>query len=152
MEFSNQIIGFQELIQFLLSSFLILVHRSANNIPLTAEPETISDKVIRFITQNYDKELTLADLSNYVYVSPYHLSHTFKENVGVSPIQFLIQYRIDEAKKMLIDSNIPIREIAYKVGYPNANYFNLLFKKMTGMAPGKFRKKRVSYRDVKARQ
>lgn len=104
---------------------------------------SISERTKKFIEQNYHLELSLNDLANQIYVSPYHLSRTFKDEAGVSPIQYLIQHRIEIAKKLLENSNLPVSEIAYKVGYPNANYFNLIFKKIAGTSPGKYRKKNI---------
>jgi AraC-like DNA-binding protein len=101
---------------------------------------SISEKAKRFIEQNYHIDLSLNDLANHIFVSPYHLSHTFKSDVGVSPISYLIQYRIEISKKMLKTSSLTIAEIAYRVGYPNSNYFNLIFKKIAGVSPGKYRK------------
>ncbi|WP_186438446.1 helix-turn-helix domain-containing protein [Cohnella terricola] len=95
-----------------------------------------------YIEKNFHLELSLSDLAQIVFVSPYHLAHIFKEEVGMSPIQYLIKCRIDEAKRMLVETGYSVREIASRVGYPNANYFNLLFSKMTGDSPGKYRKRK----------
>jgi len=95
-----------------------------------------------YIESNFQLELSLSDLAQIVYVSPYHLAHVFKEEVGMSPIQYLIKCRIDEAKRLLLATDFSVREIATRVGYPNANYFNLLFSKLTGDSPGKYRKRR----------
>ncbi|MHB8061556.1 MAG: helix-turn-helix transcriptional regulator, partial [Ruminiclostridium sp.] len=99
----------------------------------------ISYKVKMYIEENFQKDLSLNDLSDIVYVSPYHLAHTFKDEMGVSPIQYLINCRIEAAKKLLQNSSKSVVEIASQVGYSNANYFNILFKKATGKSPGKFR-------------
>lgn len=101
---------------------------------------TLAQIVRGYIERNFQLELSLSDLAQFVFVSPYHLAHVFKEEIGMSPIQYLIKCRIDEAKRLLLNTEAPVREIALKVGYPNANYFNLLFSKMTGKSPGKFRK------------
>ncbi|MFC5531284.1 helix-turn-helix transcriptional regulator [Cohnella yongneupensis] len=101
---------------------------------------SVAQNVKVYIEQHYDLELSLSDLAQQVFVSPYHLAHVFKEEVGMSPIQYLIKCRIDEAKRLLIETEQSVRDIALKVGYPNANYFNLLFSKMTGHSPGKYRK------------
>jgi AraC-like DNA-binding protein len=102
---------------------------------------SLAQNVRVYIEQNYQLELSLSDLAQRVYVSPYHLAHLFKEEVGMSPIQYLIKCRIDEAKRLLNETDHSVREIAMRVGYPNANYFNLLFSKIAGISPGKFRKR-----------
>lgn len=132
--------GSSEIAAYLLNALLLKIIRckyAAN----TDHASSISEKAKRFMEQNYHIDLSLNDLANHIFVSPYHLSRTFKNDVGVSPIQYLIQYRIEVAKKLLRTTNLSIAEIAYKIGYPNPNYFNLIFKKLTGTSPGKFRKR-----------
>jgi YesN/AraC family two-component response regulator len=132
--------GYQDIIISLLKSVIIKVFR------LLEKKEsnlitTVSQIVKRYIEENFRQELSLNDLANHVYVSPYHLAHVFKEEVGLPPIQYMIQCRIEEAKRLLTHSNLSVREIASIVGYENANYFNLLFKKIEGEPPGKYRKR-----------
>ncbi|PLS03165.1 AraC family transcriptional regulator [Neobacillus cucumis] len=139
-EYKNNDPGSQEIISSLLKTLIIKILRiscSANS----SQNVSISDKVKKYISENYNRDISLNELANIVFVNPYHLAHTFKDETGISPIQYLITYRIDIAKTLLLTTNSPIVEIASKVGYPNANYFNLLFKKYTGYSPGKFRKK-----------
>lgn len=139
-EYKNNDPGSQEIISSLLKTLIIKILRiscSANS----SQNSSISDKVKKYICENYNRDISLNELANIVFVNPYHLAHTFKDETGISPIQYLITHRIDIAKTLLLTTNSPISEIASKVGYPNANYFNLLFKKYTGYSPGKFRKK-----------
>ncbi len=158
-EARNPQLGSQEVISSLLQTLLIHFLREMDSLkehiplvePSPVVPETarspnnetaisLAQNVRGYIERNYHLELSLSDLAQLVFVSPYHLAHVFKEDVGMSPIQYLIKCRIDEAKRLLIDTNHSVRDIAQQVGYPNANYFNLLFSKMTGHSPGKFRK------------
>lgn len=97
-------------------------------------------QIIKYIESHFKENITLADLSEYTNVSIYHLAHTFKEKMGISPIQYVINCRIEYAKKLLVNSQMPIIDIAYETGYDNPNYFNMLFKKICGMSPGQFRK------------
>lgn len=137
-EYSTRSYGYMELNSSLLYSIIIILYRKMDFI----ESKSISQatyKVKKYIEENFNKDLSLNDLSDLVYISPYHLAHTFKDEMGVSPIQYLINCRIEEAKKLLLNSNQSISDIAAHVGYSNANYFNILFKKATGKSPGKFR-------------
>lgn len=138
-EYHNNDLGSDEIISLLLKTLIIKILRimfSTNS----GQNTSISEKVKKYITENFNRDLSLTELANVVFVNPYHLAHTFKDETGISPIQYLITYRIEVAKTMLLSTNLSIREIASNVGYPNANYFNLLFKKFTGYSPGKFRK------------
>jgi AraC-like DNA-binding protein len=131
--------GYQDIISSILQTIIIKVIRLSRK---TEHPSISSVYLVvkKYIEDNFNQELTLNELANLVFVSPYHLAHVFKEEVGLPPIQYLIQCRIEEAKRLLMDSNLSVREIASIIGYENANYFNLLFKKMTGKPPGKYRK------------
>lgn len=139
-EYQNNELGSDEIISSLLKTLIIKILRimySTNS----GQNTSISDKVKKYIIENFNRDISLTELANVVFVNPYHLAHTFKDETGISPIQYLITHRIEVAKTMLLSTNLSIREIASNVGYPNANYFNLLFKKFTGYSPGKFRKK-----------
>jgi AraC-like DNA-binding protein len=139
-EYQNNELGSDEIISSLLKTLIIKILRIMYS-PNSSRNTSISEKVIKYIIENYNRDISLTELANVVYVNPYHLAHTFKDETGISPIQYLITHRIEVARNMLLNTNLPIREIASNVGYPNANYFNLIFKKFTGYTPGKFRKK-----------
>ncbi|MBV7508427.1 AraC family transcriptional regulator [Bacillus sp. sid0103] len=131
--------GYQDVITSILQTIIIKITRLLKN----TNHHSVSPvclEVKKYIEENFRRELTLNDLANIVYVSPYHLAHLFKEEVGLPPIQYLIYCRIEEAKRLLKHSNLSVREIAAIIGYENPNYFNLLFKKMTGNPPGKYRR------------
>lgn len=132
--------GSRDLIQLLMQAAFVILLRKLYHAERQAAPTTAMT-VKAYIEENFNRDLTLSDLANLVFVSPYHLAHLYKDEMGVSPIQYLIHCRIEEAKRLLQHSNLTIREIASRIGYPNAIYFNLMFKKITGMPPGKYRKK-----------
>jgi AraC-like DNA-binding protein len=139
-EYTTHSFGSEEFIACLLRTLLILLIRSTNR-AVNPVSSTVPQIVKGYIEENYVVDLSLNDLASVVYVSPYHLAHLFKMEIGMSPIQYLIKCRIDKAKKLLAGTNLSVQEISVEVGYPNANYFNLLFKKIVGESPGKFRKK-----------
>lgn len=93
-----------------------------------------------YIEKHFRENLTLTEIAAHVNVSVYHLAHMFKEEFGSSPIQYAIQCRMENAKKQLRETNSSIQQIALDLGYDNPNYFHLLFKKITGKSPGKYRK------------
>ena len=74
-----------------------------------------------------------------LHISPYYLSHVFKQMSGYSPVQYLLRRRIGEAQTLLITTDLSITRIAELVGYDTQSYFNLQFTKNVGMSPGKFR-------------
>ncbi|MCK5094422.1 MAG: helix-turn-helix transcriptional regulator, partial [Spirochaetes bacterium] len=93
-----------------------------------------------FIKANYHKTIKLSDVANAVYLSPNYFSTIFKELSGYAFSHYLMKTRVSVAKKMLSKTKIPIKEIVFKVGFDDYNYFNRQFKKLEGMPPAKFRK------------
>lgn len=89
--------------------------------------------------ENYPFDVTLETLAGLTYTNPYHFIHVFKAETGVSPIQYLIRYRIEVAKQYLETTQLSMAEIAEKVGYKSETYFQNLFKKTTGTSPGRYR-------------
>ena len=81
---------------------------------------------------NYFKEdITLQTLSDLTYLNKYYLVHAFKNYKGVSPINYLIEKRISEAKHLLGTTNFPIAKIASVVGFSSQSYFSQVFRKET---------------------
>jgi AraC-like DNA-binding protein len=138
-EYSNKNVGYQDMINSLLQAVIIKIYRLLGHTHKYQE-SSICQEVKKCIEENVSQKLTLNDLASHVHVSPYHLIHIFKEEVGMAPIQYLIHCRILEAKRFLEQSNLSVRDIGLIIGYENENYFNLLFKKMVGIPPGKYRK------------
>lgn len=89
---------------------------------------------------HYNESLSLADMENRYNISRYRLCREFTAAFGISPIQYLIQKRMSEAKKMLRTTDWTVQEISSKVGYDNVNHFIHLFKKETGYTPNVYRK------------
>jgi len=93
----------------------------------------------RYIEANYDLDITLAKLASHSYLNAYHLAHKFKEEFGVSPIRFLIEHRIEVAKRYLRTTDLPVREIGELVGYRSETSFHHIFRKVAGVTPGQYR-------------
>ncbi|WP_141335354.1 AraC family transcriptional regulator [Paenibacillus sp. tmac-D7] len=137
-EYEHPSAGSREIVNSLMKTITIVLIRmlEAMKVP---EYTSITQTVKEYIQSHFEQELTLNDLAELVYVSPYHLVHTFKNDVGMAPIQYLIHCRIEEAKRLLRSTELSVSDISFRVGYPNSNYFNQIFKKMAGVTPGKYR-------------
>jgi len=94
----------------------------------------------RYIEENYRLPLTLEQLARMTYVNPYYLVHLFTEEMGVSPIRYLIRCRMEAAKRYLTVTRYPVRQVAELVGYQSETTFQSTFKKVTGMTPGHYRR------------
>lgn len=99
-------------------------------------------KAIDFIKRNYMKKIILDDVANHVYLSPSYFSKIFKEEMNCNFTTYLNQIRIDVSKKLLLDDSIALVEISNLVGYEDQSYYSKVFKKITGVSPGKYRESR----------
>ncbi|MGN8645921.1 response regulator transcription factor [Gracilibacillus sp. HCP3S3_G5_1] len=97
-----------------------------------------------YIDQHYDEELTLKKVANQVHLNPSYLSALFKEELEATFSEYVTRKRIQEAKKLLLSTDLPIAEIAEKSGYQTSKYFIKLFKQYEKMTPNSFRKQNVT--------
>lgn len=92
-------------------------------------------KAIAYIRAHYAENITAETAARELFISPSHLMHLFKAELGKTFNDSLVDYRIEMAKEMLKDTQYRIYEISQKVGYTDTKYFSQLFKKITGMSP-----------------
>lgn len=83
-------------------------------------------------------------MAKLVYLNADYLARLFKKEVGMSIGAYLHECRIQEAKKLLLQAELPINEVAQRVGYDNFSYFSYLFRKRTGVSPNEYRKNSLS--------
>lgn len=107
--------------------------------------QAILESAKLFIEENYNTDITLSDISGYVYISTSHFSRAFKKEYKTSPIQYLLSYRIEKAKTLLEETNQKVGDIAFSVGFSAQQRFNDIFKKHLGLSPGEYRQQ---YRDL----
>ena len=99
----------------------------------------ITERARDYIDECYTEPVTLNSLSEYLRISPYYLSHAFKNIVGVNLIEYLNGNRIEAAKGLLADTEESVKDIAASVGFSDANYFCRVFKKYTDITPSQYR-------------
>ncbi|MDO4562368.1 MAG: AraC family transcriptional regulator [Clostridia bacterium] len=92
-----------------------------------------------YIIENYNQDISLSDVANYVYISTSHFARAFKKAYDVSPIQFLLRVRIQKAQTMLEQTDKKVGEIALEVGFSAQQRFNDIFRKQIGVSPGEYR-------------
>lgn len=94
-----------------------------------------------FIEENYNRDISLSDIAEYVYISTSHFARAFKKCYGISPIQYLLTTRIEKAKTLLEETNNKVGDIASFVGFSAQQRFNDIFKKHEGISPSEYRQK-----------
>ncbi|GGG01417.1 hypothetical protein GCM10010912_52870 [Paenibacillus albidus] len=108
---------------------------------------SLAEQVMRFLSEHYREPVSMEALSAVLRYSPQHLSRKFKELSGLSPIEYVIKLRMEKAQHLLLTSEATLQEIARRVGYQDWFYFNRMFKKYVGTAPGQFRNRHPSRQD-----
>ncbi|WP_106496214.1 AraC family transcriptional regulator [Lentibacillus sp. Marseille-P4043] len=93
-----------------------------------------------YINQNYRDTITLNTLANVGHINKYYLAHTFKKDIGISPIEYLNQIRIREAQILLETTNYNIADIAEFTGFSSQSFFAQAFKRATSQTPSRYRK------------
>lgn len=94
---------------------------------------------IEYIRENYYKPITLEEVADYVGISRVYLSQTFKKETKKNIWDYLAEYRLSKAKVLLLTSNLKIYAIAELCGFGSPQYFNKIFKKLTGFSPYQFK-------------
>lgn len=118
----------------------LLVDSAQHYLGSDAVPDEMQ-QLVQYLEHNFREPLTMDDLSKYTAISKSHLSREFKRYIGFSPVNYLIQLRIAEARRMLVMTDLPASKIALDVGFRDQNNFISQFKKVTGMTPGAYRSK-----------
>lgn len=95
--------------------------------------------ILIYINENYTSPISLKKLSEVFHISQDHISHEFAKVYGISPINYVIDRRLSEAKWMLINTSDTLASISHKVGYDNTWHFSSLFQKRLKYPPLKFR-------------
>ena len=104
---------------------------------------TLLSMIKDYISNNFDKDISLESVADVIRISPFYLSKLFKKEAGNNFIDYLTEFRIRKAKELLSVPTNNVREICYMVGYKDPNYFARVFKKINGITPTEYREKRI---------
>jgi len=120
--------------------FSRLLHLAANQTasnPLTA--------ALAYVRSNLSQPMTVADMAEQVSLSPSAFAHLFRDVTGRSPYQFVKELRLDRARELLVDGELPVTVVSKQVGYGSSSHFISEFRRRFGMTPR-------AYQDIQARR
>lgn len=101
-------------------------------------------RIISYVKENLSGDLSISNAASVIHISESYFSHLFKNEMGVSFIDYVNKLRIEKAIKLLTETEMNVNEIAYEVGINSPNYFSILFKKITKYSPNEYRNKRIA--------
>ncbi|SFD27337.1 AraC family transcriptional regulator [Algibacter pectinivorans] len=137
--FDEESFGFQRIasgICIQLMAELVNIKNGGNNIE-NLNSMTLLAK--RMMYENISRPLDMITMASKLGVSYSKFRLDFKKQTGVSPLQYHLLLKVEKSKELLLNTNKPQKEIAFELGFESDYYFNRLFKRKTGLAPGKFR-------------
>jgi len=107
----------------------------------TGGKNTVEKEMVSYIQQNFTGKILLKEFGEQFHLSEKYISRYFKEHFHITISQYVTYLRLEHAKQLLQDTDIPVTEVAMQSGYQNVSYFIRSFKKTYGMSPLKYRNK-----------
>lgn len=102
-------------------------------------PQTYTEQIKRYIEYRYVEDVKVSELAEHCGLNRSYMTKCFTESTGVSPKEYLMQCRMQKAKELLKNADLPISNVAYTVGYSDPFAFSKIFKKREGMSPLEYR-------------
>lgn len=116
--------------------FEFFAQLAAQQIPSTTPQEDYVSRAVHYIQTNYSDSIQVADLAADLGLSRNYFCRIFKQQMGLSPQDYLVSYRLDRAAALLTEQGLSQKEAAFQVGYPDVYGFSRMFKRKFGVAPG----------------
>lgn len=147
-EYERKEIGYSYAIKGYLCTLITLFYRSLKDTrtSLAAQNELQSHQVLqtmddlfRYVEEHYAQVIRLEDVAEHIGFSTYYFTKFFKKNTGKTFINFLNEYRIEKAKWILLNEDLPILELMERTGFVSTKTFYRVFKQVTGSSPSQFK-------------
>ena len=143
VEFNRFLLAFFDLLWFLYAECEEEMDRRGRQEQIAARSKQANvQTVLSLIEQQYRDPLTLDTLERQLYMSKHHLSRLFREMIGMTIMDYLCKYRINQAKILFhLDRSCAVTDVCRNVGFHSMSHFSRLFKKYVGMTPEQYRKR-----------
>jgi signal transduction histidine kinase/DNA-binding response OmpR family regulator/ABC-type sugar transport system substrate-binding protein len=106
---------------------------------ISSEAKKLVRQAMIFLQDNFSESISRRDIAKHIGISEDHLTFCFRQELRITPIQYLQRYRINQSKRLLIETDQTITEIAFSVGFSDSGYFSRIFRREVGMPPEVFR-------------
>ena len=142
--------GYEDICQAFMEILIIRLMRSTG-LSVPAEPQNSVGNhqcaaVRRYIDHHFKESLTLDQLAEEAHMNKFYLSHAFKQEYGISPINYMISRRLEESKYLLAETDLSMSQIAQLLGFSSLSYFSQAFRKTQGFSPMEYRQENKVYR------
>ena len=135
--------GYEDVCQAYMEILIIRLMRStALAVPSEAQAVSVNRQcaaVRRYIDLHFKEALTLQQLAEEGHMNKFYLSHAFKREYGISPVNYMISKRIDESKYLLAETDLSMSQIAQLLGFSSLSYFSQVFHRTQGITPKEYR-------------
>lgn len=144
IQFENQLERLLTLIKILndlaLSNERTLLNAESYSLSTNFKDNERIKLIFNYIRQNFSREVSLPDIASIIHMTPQSFCRFFKKSTKKTFVQFLNEYRMNHAIKLLIDTDLDIKTISYETGFNNLSNFFRVFKRTTGFTPEAYRK------------
>lgn len=144
VEFEREDELYVEIAQEFSRTLLMYIFRMISQQERTAKPllksNKIIDKAVTFIREHFRENIALEDVAAGCYVDKYYLSHLFTKHEGMSVGKYILMLRVDEAMRLLRETDLSVQAVAERIGFEDVSYFCRIFKKSVTMTPLQYRR------------
>ena len=142
--------GYEDICQAFMEILIIRLMRSTG-LSVPSEPQnSVANHqcaaVRRYIDHHFKESLTLDQLAQEAHMNKFYLSHAFKREYGVSPINYMISRRLEESKYLLAETDLSMSQIAQLLGFSSLSYFSQVFHRTQEITPMEYRQQNKIYR------
>lgn len=106
--------------------------------------QILAEQVRNYVREHYMDDICLQDVAMALHYSDAYFCRFFKQNFDKNFIMYLSEFRVEQAKKLLADMTVNVKDVSQRVGYRDSNYFTKVFKRVTGLTPSEYRSKMVT--------
>lgn len=137
--------GYEDICQAFMEIIIIRLMRNMD-LSVPAEPQAFSANrqcaaIRRYIDLHFKEPLSLDQLAEESHMNKFYLSHAFKRQYGISPINYMINRRLEESKYLLAETDLSMSQISQMLGFSSLSYFSQLFRKTQELTPREYRQR-----------